>query len=187
MSARTGSPRETVERFLKAVVGPAPGEMADCYAEKVVIEMPFASGLVPERLENTREEIRQRFAAGATSRRYTRVRDVHTHETADPDVLVLEYRLDGERLTDGEPFTMSFVMVLTFRDGLIAHSRDYTDPIAAARALGRLPELAATLKLVTAGDGQSSRGSVSTLQRMKRRGDRCRRDQRGLSHATAPS
>jgi uncharacterized protein len=37
------------------------------------------------------------------------------------------------------------VMVLTFRDGLIAHSRDYTDPIAGARALGRLPELAATL------------------------------------------
>jgi ketosteroid isomerase-like protein len=36
-------------------------------------------------------------------------------------------------------------MVLTFRDGLIAHSRDYADPIAGARALGRLPELAASL------------------------------------------
>lgn len=144
MSTST-SPRETVDRFLKAVVSPAPGDMADCYADQVVIEMPFASGLAPERLETTREEIRQGFAAGAASRRYTGLRDVHIHETADPDVLVIEYALDGTRITDGEQFTMTFVMVLTFRSGLIAHSRDYTNPVAGARALGRLPELAAML------------------------------------------
>ena len=138
-------PRQTVERFLKAVVSPTPGDMADCYADQVVIEMPFASGLAPGRIETTREEIRQRFAAGAAARRYTGLRDVRIHETADPDVLVLEYSLDGTRTSDSEPFTMSFVMVLTFRAGLIAHSRDYTDPIAGARALGRLPELAAML------------------------------------------
>jgi ketosteroid isomerase-like protein len=145
MSAGPPRPQETIERFLKAVVSPAPGDMADCYADQVVIEMPFASGLVPARLETTREEIRQRFAAGAAARRYTGLRDVRVHETADPDVVVLEYTLDGTRVGDGEPFTMTFVMVLTFRDGLIAHSRDYADPIAGARALGRLPELAASL------------------------------------------
>ena len=145
MSTSTSSPRQTVERFLKSVVSPAPGDMADCYADQIVIEMPFASGLVPERVETTREEIRQRFAAGAASRRYTGLRNVHIHETADPDVVVLEYTLDGSRVSDGEAFTMTFVMVLTFRDGLIAHSRDYTDPVAGARALGRLTELAATL------------------------------------------
>jgi len=67
------------------------------------------------------------------------------HETADPDVLVIEYAIDGTRVADGGQFTMRFVMVLTFRDGLIVHSRDYTDPVAGARALGRLPELAARL------------------------------------------
>ncbi len=139
------SPRATVERFLRATVGPNPGDAADCYADQFVIEMPFASGLAPERLETTREEIRARFAAGATSRRYTGVRDVHIHETADPDVLVVEFRLDGNRLSDDESFTLTFVMVLTFRDGLIVLSRDYTDPVAGARALGRLQELAATL------------------------------------------
>ena len=139
------SPRQAVERFLAAVVSPSPGDIADCYAEHIVIEMPFAAGIAPERTETTREELRARFAAGAAARRYTEVRDVRVHETADPDVIVLEYRLDGTRLADGEPFTMGFVMVLTFRDGLIAHSRDYTDPIAGARALGRLTDLAATL------------------------------------------
>jgi len=107
--------------------------------------MPFASGIAPERTETTREELRARFAAGAAARRYTALRDVRVHETADPDVIVLEYRIDGTRLADGGQFTMGFAMVLTFRGGLIAHSRDYTDPIAGARALGRLPELAATL------------------------------------------
>ena len=145
MSASPASPRETVARFLAAVVSPSPGDMADCYADRVIIEMPFAAGLTPERLENTREEIRQRFAAGAAARRYTAVRDVRVHETADPDVLVIEYAIDGTRVADGRQFTMRFVMVLTFRDGLIVHSRDYTDPVAGARALGRLPELAARL------------------------------------------
>ena len=140
-----GSPRATVERFLTAVVSPAPGDMADCYADQVVIEMPFAAGLALARMETTREEIRQRFTAGAASRRYTGLRDVRVHETADPDVVILEYTLDGTRLSDGEPFAMTFAMVLTFRDGLIAHSRDYSDPIAGARALGRLPALAAAL------------------------------------------
>lgn len=145
MSASPASPRETVARFLTAVVSPTPGDMADCYADRVIIEMPFAAGLTPERLENTREEVRQRFAAGAAARRYTAVRDARVHETADPDVLVIEYAIDGTRVADGRQFTMRFVMVLTFRDGLIVHSRDYTDPVAGARALGRLPELAARL------------------------------------------
>jgi ketosteroid isomerase-like protein len=141
----TASPRQTVARFLRAVVSPAPGDLADCYADQVVIEMPFASGLAPARTETTREELRQRFAAGAAFRRYTALRDVRVHETTDPDVVVLEYSLDGTRVSDGASFTMKFVMVLTFRAGLIAHSRDYTDPVAGARALGRLPELAAAL------------------------------------------
>ena len=150
MSTSTGSPRETVDRFLKAVVSPVPGDMADCYADQVVIEMPFASGLAPGRLETTREEILRRFTAGAASRRYTGLRDVHIHETADPAVLVIEYTVEGTRIGDCEPFTMTFVMVLTFSDGLIAHSRDYTDPVAGARALGRLPEL---VTMLTSGEG----------------------------------
>jgi hypothetical protein len=32
-----------------------------------------------------------------------------------------------------------------FRDGQIVHTRDYSDPIAGARALGRVPQLLAAL------------------------------------------
>lgn len=137
--------REVVERLLAAVVSGHPEDMADCYAADVVIEMPFSAGLYPSRIESTREELRARYAGHAGVRRYERVSGVRIHETADPEVVIAEYTLHGRMVADDTPFTMSFVMVITVRDGHIVHSRDYSDPIAGARLLGRLPDLVASL------------------------------------------
>jgi ketosteroid isomerase-like protein len=140
------SPRVTVQRFLDVTISGHPGELADFYAPSVVIEMPFAAkALYPARIETTREQLRQRFAAGASVRRYTGLDNVRIHETTDPETVIAEYELHGVMLGTGEPFRLSFAMVLTIRDGLIVHSRDYTDPIAGARLLGRVPELVAEL------------------------------------------
>ena len=143
-------PRDVVERLLRAAIGPRPQEMADCYAQEVIIEMPFtAAGLYPARTQTTREELRARFAAGGAVRRYTGLGRTVIHETADPDVIIVEYELDGHLVTTGEPFTLPFVMVLTIHDGHITHSRDYTDPIAGARAMGRVPQLLTALAATT--------------------------------------
>jgi ketosteroid isomerase-like protein len=142
----TSTARQTVERFLNTTIGSDPGDLADFYAPDVVIEMPFAPAMLyPSRIETTREQLRERFRAGTAIRRYTGLGDVVIHETADPDVVIAEYSLQGELTGTGEPFTLSFLMVVTVHDGLIVRSRDYTDPIAGARVLGRLPELAAAL------------------------------------------
>jgi ketosteroid isomerase-like protein len=151
MSTTNGSARQTIERFLAAAVSLTPGDMADCYAERFVIEMPFATGLAPERMETTREELRARVTAGLAARRYTRATDVRIHETADPEVVVVEYRLEGRKGADASPFSLAFVMVVTVRDGLIVHSRDYSNPIDGARLLGRIPQLVA---LLTDGDAR---------------------------------
>lgn len=146
MPAATRSPRETVEQLMRAAVSPTPGDMADCYAPEVVIEMPFAvSALYPSRAETTREELRARFQAGTGLRRYQGLHNVTIHETANPEVIVAEYELRGEMTGTGEAFSLRFVMITTVRDGYIAHSRDYSDPIAGARLLGRVPELIAAL------------------------------------------
>lgn len=146
MPRATRSPRQTAEQLLHAAVSAAPGDMADCYAPHVVIEMPFAvDSLYPSRIETTREELRARFQAGAASRRYTSAANVVLHETADPQVVIAEYELHGEMTATGAPFSVRFAMVLTVRDGQIVHSRDYSDPIAGARLLGRLPDLVAAL------------------------------------------
>lgn len=146
------SPRQTAERLLRAAISPEPGDMADCYAPDVVIEMPFAvAPLYPDRIETSREELRARFAAGAAVRRYRRLSDVVIHETADPDVVIAEYVLHGELTATGEPFAQRFVMVLTMRDGLITHSRDYANPVTGARLLGRVRDLVAALSAGQAG------------------------------------
>ena len=145
MSTTGRTARQTIERFLEAAVSPIPGDMADCYAERFVIEMPFAGGLAPDRMETTREEFRARVTAGLAVRRYTRAVDVTIHETADPEVVVVEYRLEGRKAADESPFSLAFIMVVTVRDGLIVHSRDYGNPIDGARLLGRVPQLVAML------------------------------------------
>jgi ketosteroid isomerase-like protein len=146
MPAATRSSRETAEQLLRAAVSDIPGDMADCYAPEVVIEMPFAvDALYPSRIETTREQLRARFQAGAASRRYKGLDNVVIHETADPEVIITEYELHGEMTATGEPFSARFAMVITVRDGHIVHSRDYSDPIAGARLLGRLPELVSAL------------------------------------------
>ena len=146
MPHATRSARQTAEQLLRAAVSATPGDMADCYASQVVIEMPFAiRPLYPDRITTTREELRARFQAGTASRRYKSAGNVVIHETADPDVVIAEYELRGEMTATGEPFSIRFAMVLRVRDGQIVHSRDYSDPIAGARLLGKLPDLVAAL------------------------------------------
>jgi uncharacterized protein len=65
------------------------------------------------------------------------------HRTADPEVVVTEYRYEGS--ADGRPIFITNILVTRVRDGVIVESRDYADHIAAARAFGHLPALAATL------------------------------------------
>jgi ketosteroid isomerase-like protein len=142
----TASPRQTAQRLLRATLSPDPGDIADCYAPAVVIEMPFAAApLYPARIETTREELRARFRAGAAVRQYQRLSDVVIHDTADPEVVIAEYQIHGELTQAAEPFSQRFVMIMTVRDGQIVHSRDYTNPITGARLLGKLPELLAAL------------------------------------------
>jgi ketosteroid isomerase-like protein len=143
----TTSPRQVLDRFLRAAASEHPEDMADCYGPDVVIEMPFSSAaLYPARIETTREELRARFKAGTAVRTYQRLDNVVIHETTDPEVIITEYDLHGRLVETGEPFSLSFLMVMTVRDGQIVHTRDYTDPIQGAKALGRLPELLAALR-----------------------------------------
>lgn len=136
-----------VEQFLETTISGRPDDLADFYAPTIVIEMPFATeALYPSRIETTREELRRRFAAGASMRRYTGLDGVRIHETTDPETIIVEYRLHGEMLATNEQFTARYAMIMTIRDGLIVHTRDYSDPIAGARLLGKVPELVATLR-----------------------------------------
>ena len=158
----TVSARQTAEHLLQATVSPDPGDIADCYAPAVVIEMPFAAAaLYPARIETTREELRARFRGRrrdqAVASRLSDIRD--PRDRSDPEVVIAEYQLHGELIQSAEPFSQRFVMVMTVRDGQIVHSRDYTNPITGARLLGKLPELLAALGAADPGEPASAGGT----------------------------
>jgi ketosteroid isomerase-like protein len=123
---------QVFDRFLAASVENRWDDLADLYAEDVVIEMPFTPAGVP-RLTKGREELRRRFRAAGEVRRLVKADNVVLHETADPAVLVAEFDLHQE--LRGTAFVSSYVMVLTVADGRITYSRDYADTAAAAERM----------------------------------------------------
>ena len=126
------SARAVFDRFLAASVENRWDDLADLYAEDVTLEMPFTLPGMPS-VTKGREELRRRFRAAGGSRRITGAGNVVVHETTDPSVLVAEFDLHQE--VRGTACVAGYVMVLTVRNGQIAHSRDYTDTAAAAERL----------------------------------------------------
>jgi ketosteroid isomerase-like protein len=118
--------------------------LAALYAEHTDVRHPFAPlGDTPLR---TRAELRRHFAAGpagaAGVERFGPARQ-RVHQTADPEVVVVEFSYVGR--AGGRDFEVPCVFVIRVRDGVIVESRDYADHVGFARAFGRLPELAAAL------------------------------------------
>ncbi|GAA1551247.1 nuclear transport factor 2 family protein [Kribbella lupini] len=134
---------EAAQRFIEATVTDL-NRLADVYADRVVIEMPFAAPLFPVVREMTRDELRTQFTRAGRPR-YTGVSDVRLHETAAANTAVLEYRLHGVTAEDEREFTLDYVMVITTRDGQIVHSRDYSNLVQAAQAMGTTEQLIAAL------------------------------------------
>ncbi|WP_372667851.1 nuclear transport factor 2 family protein [Amycolatopsis kentuckyensis] len=132
MPSTVSPARSVFDRFLAASVENRWDDLADCYAEDVTLEMPFTLPGAP-RVSHGREELRRRFRRAGEARRITKAANVVVHETADPAVLVAEFDLHQEM--GGESFVATYVMVMTIKDGLIAHTRDYTDTAAAAERI----------------------------------------------------
>jgi ketosteroid isomerase-like protein len=118
----------------------------DLLADDVVIEGPFAPPGRPRRFTR-RDEFLAFAAAGraALPAQFEEVRNVVVHETADPDVIVVEYELAGTVTTTGRRAAAPFIGVLRVRDGKVVGWREYQDTIAIAHAVGRLPALLAGL------------------------------------------
>jgi ketosteroid isomerase-like protein len=114
------------------------------YADPTDVTHPLAPmGDEPLR---TRDELRRHFEEGPGSARGAErfepvVRMVH--ETADPEVVIGEFRHAG--VVDGREVSLPCMFVMRVRDGLIVESRDYVDHIGVARAFGYLDGLAAGL------------------------------------------
>lgn len=128
MSNQHRTARETVELLLRTTVEGSRDDLADLYAPDVVLEMPFVRPGFPGRTEGS-ETLRSRMKAVEGLWSYDAVDVVALHDTADPEVVVAEFRVHGRTTGDGTAFTLGFVNVIRVVDGLVVSSRDYGNPL----------------------------------------------------------
>lgn len=139
MSTHTGAqppigPHEVFVRMQQGWLNPKGDE--DLLAEDAVIELPFAGPGLPKRFEGRSSFLA--FAAperAAFPVRFDEVRNVLVHDTADPEVIVVEYELVGTLLTTGAQSSARFIGVLRARGGKVAAWREYQDTMHIRAAL----------------------------------------------------
>ncbi|NUP50546.1 MAG: nuclear transport factor 2 family protein [Catenulispora sp.] len=130
------SPREVFEHMQRSWLAADGGRFDDLLADDAVVEMPFAPAGRASRIEG-----RERFRAFAAPQRaafpvrFDEVRDVVVHDTADPEVIVVEYELAGTVTTTGRRASAPFIGVLRVHNGKIARWREYQDMPAITAAL----------------------------------------------------
>ncbi|MGH3374231.1 MAG: nuclear transport factor 2 family protein [Actinoallomurus sp.] len=129
--------REVLERHRQAAISQSADDMSRLYAADAVHEFPFTAPGLPSRLEG-RDEIAAWIAAGwkTNTLKYERYRTLAVHDTGDPETIIVEQEALGTSTSTGE-FALPNIVVLTVRDGRIAHLRDYVNILAAAAAIGR--------------------------------------------------
>src|SRR4051794_658563 len=120
--------REIAERVLEAGLTGDHGLIAEMMAPDGVIEWPYHPEGVAGLLRG-HDQIRAFMAASGNLIDFEEYRDVVIHDTTDPDVAIVEYSAYGRVTATGAPFEQRVIAVLRVRDGLIAHYRDYVNPL----------------------------------------------------------
>ncbi|MFH7339913.1 nuclear transport factor 2 family protein [Streptomyces sp. KHY 26] len=128
MSAPT-SPAELYRHSLRLLLDKDIPAWVALWAEDGLMEFPFAPDGRPRRLEG-------KEAVAAYMRPYPDHIDLHDfpdlriHQTTDPETIVVEMRGVGRVVGTGAPYDMTYVAVVTVRDGRITSYRDYWNPLA---------------------------------------------------------
>ncbi|MEU0568972.1 nuclear transport factor 2 family protein [Nonomuraea sp. NPDC005983] len=132
------SAKQVAAQLIEAAAANDHDTLVGLYAPNVVIEIPFAPPGVPTRSTGN-DRLRARLEAVAGAWRFDRATGINLVETADPDVVVAEYTLHGSVTATGARFSLTYAVIITVRDGLIVHSRDYGNPLASAELLRKVP------------------------------------------------
>jgi ketosteroid isomerase-like protein len=131
--------------FRRALQGLADKDIAgwvSMFAEDGAMEFPFAVPGAPPRISG-RDTIRD-FMRDYPKKVEIATYDVEVfHHTADPNIVIVEFSIEGRALETGRAYSMRYIGVVTLRGGEIINYRDYYNPLAAAAALGGVDAVAA--------------------------------------------
>ncbi|XXY53621.1 nuclear transport factor 2 family protein [Sorangium sp. So ce269] len=136
-SGHDGAFEATFRRGLQSLADKDVKGWTSMWADDGSMEFPYAPPGYPQRLDG-------RAAIDDYMRDYPTKVDIMSftieafHTTTDPNVVIIEFSVDGRSVEIGRPYTMRYVGVVTLRDGKIIKYRDYWNPLVAAAALGGL-------------------------------------------------
>jgi len=94
----------------------------------IVLEFPFAPAGLPRRVEG-KTAVAEYLHATPGQVHFDEVRVLHTHQALDPETAVVEWTATGHVKATGEPYEMSYAVVITLVDGLMAVYREYWNPL----------------------------------------------------------
>ena len=136
----TKTPLEVYREMQEAVLRDEGATLlpAELLADELVVETPFSPRGM-QRWEG-REAWLEFYADRQLPIRFEAFRETAVIETADPEVLVVEYELEGIVTTTGTAASAAFIAILRVRDGKIVLWREYQDLLAITRALNLTPE-----------------------------------------------
>jgi len=131
----TATSREVVEQVLSASLEQDTETFVSLFAPDGYVEWPYRPAGVPERLAG-RDQIRA-FLTGQANGfvRFDDYRDKVIHETADPEVVIVEYEAHGTVIPTGAALHQTIIAVIRVRAGLVVSYRDYLNPLVLAEAL----------------------------------------------------
>ncbi|MFH8402199.1 nuclear transport factor 2 family protein [Streptomyces anulatus] len=128
MSANT-APVDLYRHGLRLLLDKDIPAWVDLWDENGILEFPFAPEGWPKRLEG-------KAAVAEYMRSYPDRIDLHDfpyveiHRSTAPQTIVVEMRGVGRLAATDSPFDMSYIAVVTVRNGLITRYRDYWNPLA---------------------------------------------------------
>jgi ketosteroid isomerase-like protein len=131
----TATSREVVEQILRAGREQDTDTFAGLFAPDGYVEWPYQPAGIPGRVDG-RDNIREFMgeqAAGLV--RFDEYRNTVIHETTDPEVVIVEYDVDGTVIATGAPLHQTVIAVIRVRDGLVVSYRDYLNPLVLAETL----------------------------------------------------
>jgi ketosteroid isomerase-like protein len=136
----TATSREVVERVLRASREQDTDMFVSLFAPDGYVEWPYRPAGVPGRVEG-REQLREFLTAQANGLvRFDEYRDTVIHETADPEVVIVEYEAYGTVIPTGAPLHQTIIAVLRIQDGLVVSYRDYLNPLVLAETLASVAD-----------------------------------------------
>lgn len=114
-------------------IDPAAGNFIEMMSEDFVMEFPYARPGMQHRIEG-RSAVVAYLMGVAGSVSVETVDNVVVHQTADPEVVIVEFQAHGRALKVDEPYDQSYISVIRARGGRMIHYKDYWNPIQGLKA-----------------------------------------------------